>query len=280
MKTKKINDKDIVLFEKYLISNERSKATVEKYIRDVTYFKNYVSNCNFDKNKIIEYKNFLTTKYTLSSANSMIAALNSFLKFKGLTEFCVKLYVMQNKIYCSENIELSKDEYISLIRTAEKNKKQRLSLIIQTICTTGIRISELKFITIESLYKGEAIVSCKGKTRTVFLVKELRKRLLMYANDKKIFSGHVFVTQNGNAVDRSNIWTEMKKLCIAANVSSSKVFPHNFRHLFARSFYEIDKDIAKLSDVLGHSNINTTRIYIVSTGKEHMMKMENMELLV
>ena len=187
---------------------------------------------------------------------------------------------MQNKIYCSENIELSKDEYISLIRTAEKNKKQRLSLIIQTICTTGIRISELKFITIESLYKGEAIVSCKGKTRTVFLVKELRKRLLMYANDKKIFSGPVFVTQNGNAVDRSNIWTEMKKLCIAANVSSSKVFPHNFRHLFARSFYEIDKDIAKLSDVLGHSNINTTRIYIVSTGKEHMMKMENMELLV
>jgi len=167
-----------------------------------------------------------------------------------MLEFCVKLFVLQNRIYCSDNMELSKDEYISLIKTAEKNNNIRLSLIIQTICVTGIRISELKFITIESIYKGEAEVSCKGKTRIVFLINELRKRLLNYARDNNIISGPIFITKKGNFIDRSNVWTEMKKLCLEANVSECKVFPHNLRHLFARSFYEIDKDIVRLSDVL------------------------------
>jgi len=280
VKKNTISDKDIMLYKEYLIENERSKATIEKYIRDVIFFRKYLSNKPFDKKIILEYKSFLKKQYALSSANSMLAAMNSFFKFKGMLEFCVKLFVLQNRIYCSDNMELSKDEYISLIKTAEKNNNIRLSLIIQTICVTGIRISELKFITIESIYKGEAEVSCKGKTRIVFLINELRKRLLNYARDNNIISGPIFITKKGNFIDRSNVWTEMKKLCLEANVSECKVFPHNLRHLFARSFYEIDKDIVRLSDVLGHSNINTTRIYIVSSGKEHLRKMENMTLLV
>ena len=167
-----------------------------------------------------------------------------------------------------------------LCRTAEKCGNMRLNLILQTLCATGIRISELRFVTVEAAKSGEMTVNCKAKTRTVFIIRELKDKLLRYAKQRGIKSGMIFVTRSGCAVDRTNIWREMKALCINANVNPQKVFPHNLRHLFARVFYEIEKDIAKLADILGHSSINTTRIYIISTGMEHRRRMENMHLIL
>ena len=187
---------------------------------------------------------------------------------------------MQKKAYCSENEELTKAEYLSLVRTADDKRNERLSLLIQTICGTGIRVSEVSFITVEAARQGEATVYCKGKRRTVFIVSALRKKLLRYAKEHDIRSGMIFVTKSGKAMNRSNIWREMKELCKQSGVSPNKVFPHNLRHLFARTFYGIEKDIAKLADILGHSNINTTRIYIISTGAEHKHRMESMRLIL
>lgn len=163
---------------------------------------------------------------------------------------------------------------------AEKKHGGRLNLIIQTICSTGIRVSELKFITVEAVKQGEATVNCKGKSRSVFIIRDLQKKLLRYAVEKKIKSGMIFVTRTGKPLSRTNIWREMKSLCKDADVNPEKVFPHNLRHLFARTFYGIEKDIAKLADILGHSSIDTTRIYIISTGTEHRKRMENMHLII
>ncbi|MCQ2463553.1 MAG: tyrosine-type recombinase/integrase, partial [Clostridia bacterium] len=180
---------------------------------------------------------------------------------------------------CPEEKGLTKQEYLRLCRTAEKRGNERLSLILQTICATGIRVSELRFITVEAVKKSEAAVRSKGKRRTVFIVKELQKKLLRYAREQGITSGAVFVTRTGKIMSRTNIWREMKVLCKEADVNPQKVFPHNLRHLFARVFYNIEKDIAKLADILGHSSINTTRIYIISTGSEHRRRMEKMRLI-
>ncbi len=267
-------------FEKNMLEDEKSKATVEKYLRDLHCFVNFVNDREIDKGLVLEYKTELARNYALTSANSMLAALNAFLRFVGWFDFCVKQFKIQKKAFCSEEKELSKAEYLSLVRTAENKNNERLSLLIQTICGTGIRVSEVEHITVEAVHRGEAIVSCKGKTRRVFIVSALRKKLLQYTKEHGIKSGMIFVTKNGKAMNRSNIWAEMKKLCKEAGVSPNKVFPHNLRHLFARTFYGIEKDIAKLADILGHSNINTTRIYIISTGAEHRRKMENMRLIV
>ena len=167
-----------------------------------------------------------------------------------------------------------------MCQAAKQKKNERLNLIIQTICATGIRVSELQYITVEATKCGEAIVNCKAKTRSVFIVKELKQKLLRYAAEKEIKSGMIFVTKSGKPINRTNIWREMKALCKNANVNPQKVFPHNLRHLFARTFYGIEKDIAKLADILGHSSINTTRIYIISTGTEHRRRMENMHLII
>ena len=216
----------------------------------------------------------------MTSANSMIAAVNSFLRYAGWHELCIKQFKIQKTAYSSEEKELSAAEFHSLIKTAEKNNKERLSLVIQTICGTGIRVSEMQYLTVEAVRKGEATVSCKGKTRKIFVVSKLQKRLLAYAKRNNIASGMLFTTKNGKPLDRSNIWREMKKLCELAGIAAEKVFPHNLRHLFARTFYGIEKDIAKLADILGHSNINTTRIYIMTTFAEHKRKMESMRLII
>ena len=267
-------------FEKNMLEDEKSKATVEKYLRDLHCFVNYANNRGIDKTLVLEYKAELAHNYALTSANSMLAALNAFLRFAGWLDCTVKQFKIQKKAFCSEEKELSKAEYLALVRTAENKNNERLSLLIQTICGTGIRVSEVEHITVEAVHRGEAIVSCKGKTRRVFIVSALRKKLLQYTKEHGIKSGMIFVTKNGKAMNRSNIWSEMKKLCKEAGVSPDKVFPHNLRHLFARTFYGIEKDIAKLADILGHSNINTTRIYIISTGAEHRRKMENMRLII
>ena len=267
-------------FEKYLHNDEKSKATIEKYVRDIRHFSEYATGRDIDKTLTLEYKAALEKEYAVTSANSMLAALNSFLGFVGWDDCCVKQFKVQKKAYCPEEKELTKEEYIRLIRAAGSEGNKRLSLVIQTICGTGIRVSELQFITVEAVKRGEAVVSCKGKTRTIFIVSALRKKLLKYAKKRHIQSGMIFITKSGNALNRSNIWREMKNLCEQAGVSPDKVFPHNLRHLFARTFYGIEKDIAKLEDILGHTNINTTRIYIITTGAEHRRKLESMRLVI
>ena len=261
-------------------NDEKSKATCEKYMRDIKQFVEFAGGRDIDKALLLDYKAALEEKYAITSANSMIAAVNSFLRYVGWHELCIKQFKIQKTVYSPEEKELSVVEIHSLVKTAEKNNKERLALVLQTICGTGIRVSELQYMTVETVRKGEVTVSCKGKTRKIFVVSKLQKKLLAYAKRNHIESGMLFTTKSGKPLDRSNIWREMKKLCELAGIAAEKVFPHNLRHLFARTFYSIEKDIAKLADILGHSNINTTRIYIMTTFAEHKRKMERMHLII
>lgn len=273
--------KQIENYKTYLMTEEKSEATIEKYVRDVTAFLLFCGEHTISKQHVIDYKQKLISNgYAVRSINSMLASLNSFFDFSERPDCKVKSLKLQKEIYRPEEKELSKAEYDRLCKAAEKKRNERLSLLIQTICGTGIRVSELLFITVEAAKSGEAVVSCKGKTRTVFLVKALRKKLLRYAAAHGIITGCIFITKSGAPMNRTNIWREMKNLCAAAEVNPQKVFPHNLRHLFARVFYGLEKDIAKLADILGHSSINTTRIYIISTGNEHRRRMENMRLIL
>ena len=267
-------------FEDYLRNEERSEATIEKYLRDLRCFADFIGQRAICKQALLEYKSRLEESYAVTSANSMIAALNTFLRFCGWQDMCVKQFRTQRQVFCSKEKELTRAEYIRLLEAASRRRNERLNLIIQTICGTGIRVSELRFITVEALKGGEATVRCKGKNRRVFIVAPLRKKLISYAQRQKITSGAVFVTRRGAPVNRCNVWKEMKSLCADAKVSPEKVFPHNLRHLFARTFYSIEKDIAKLADILGHSSINTTRIYIATTCEEHRRRMENLHLII
>ena len=268
-------------FKNHLILEERSEATVDKYIRDVNAFSVYVESAVLSKEITIAYKEKLRSDgYAVRSINSMLASINSLFAYLEWHDLRVKTIKIQQQIFCPEEKELTKEEYARLVNTAKAKSNERLCLILQTICGTGIRVSELKFITVEAARRAEATVSCKGKTRSVFIVRDLQKKLLRYASEQGITSGCIFVTRTGKPVSRTNIWRDMKSLCEQANVNPDKVFPHNLRHLFARVFYGIEKDIAKLADILGHSSINTTRIYIVSTGIEHRRRMENMRLII
>lgn len=267
-------------FRKNLELQEKSTSTIEKYIRDVKAFSVYAENSAITKEKVIAYKKYLRNNYAVRSVNSMLASINSLFSFLGWHDLRVKSLKLQQQVFCPEEKELTKAEYARLCKTAERKHNERLNLILQTICGTGIRVSELQFITVEAVKNGEAIVNCKAKTRAVFIVKELKQKLLRYAAEQNIKSGMIFVTRTGKPISRTNIWREMKDLCEEANVNPKKVFPHNLRHLFARVFYGIEKDIAKLADILGHSSINTTRIYIISTGTEHRKRMENMRLIL
>ena len=267
-------------FRKNLELQEKSKSTIEKYIRDVKAFSAYTKNAAITKEKVIAYKKYLGNNYAVRSVNSMLASINSLFNSLEWHDLKVKSLKLQQQVFCPEEKELTKAEYARLCKTAKRKKNKRLNLILQTICGTGIRVSELQYITVEAAKQGEAVVNCKAKTRSVFIVKELKQKLLRYAAEQNIKSGMIFVTRTGKPISRTNIWREMKDLCEEANVNPKKVFPHNLRHLFARVFYGIEKDIAKLADILGHSSINTTRIYIISTGTEHRKRMENMHLII
>lgn len=280
MKKRTLTADIIVGYRKNLVLQEKSAATIEKYIRDVKAFFNYTHDKVVTKEIVIAYKNYLQEKYAVRSVNSMLASINSLFVFLNWSDLRVKFLKLQQQVFCSEEKELTKSEYKRLCQIAKQKKNQRLNLIIQTICVTGIRVSELQYITVEAVKCGEALVNCKAKTRSVFIVKGLKQKLLRYSSNQGINSGMIFVTRSGKAINRTNIWREMKALCQDANVNPQKVFPHNLRHLFARTFYRIEKDIAKLADILGHSNINTTRIYIISTGTEHRRQMENMHLII
>ena len=280
MKGRIITAKTIAEFERHLISEEKSVLTIGKYIRDVKAFTEFAGGSGVTKETVIAYKKHLQENYAARSVNSMLASINSLFSFLGWHDLKVKSLKLQQQVFCPEEKELTRAEYTRLCRTAKCRHNERLNLILQTICGTGIRVSELQYITVEAVKNGEAVVNCKAKTRSVFIVKELKQKLLRWAAEQGIKSGMIFVTRSGKPINRTNIWREMKTLCTEANVNPQKVFPHNLRHLFARVFYGIEKDIAKLADILGHSSINTTRIYIISTGTEHRRRMENMRLIV
>ena len=266
-------------FKKYLITEEKALATLEKYIRDVRAFCAWLGGRAVDKNEILSYKTELCEKYSVASVNSVISALNTFFSFCDWNEFRIKAIKIQRQIFTSKEKELTKQEYESLLKTAESRGNERLFLLMQTICSCGIRVSELKYITVESLRKEYAEINCKGKRRQVLLPTDLCKILKAYAQRQKIKSGPFFITKTGNPLDRSNIWSDMKKLCREAGVSEKKVFPHNLRHLFARTYYSIQKDIVRLADILGHSNINTTRIYTMENGDIHRRQIQKLGLL-
>ena len=262
-----------------MVRDEKSTATIEKYLRDVRAFFAFIGERALTKEEVITYKQFLIEKqYSVKSINSMLVSVNSLLAFLGWSDCRVKSIRQQRQIYCTEEKELTKSEYLRLLEAAKK--KPQLRLVMEPICGTGIRVSELRYFTVEAVRRGEIVVNCKAKTRTILLPGKLRKLLLDYAKKNQIVSGSIFVTRNGNPLNRSNIWSDMKKLCETANVKASKVFPHNLRKLFARTFYGIEKDIAKLADILGHSSIDTTRIYIISTGTEHRREIERLGLVI
>ena len=267
-------------YEKELTRQEKRPATVQKYIHCVWQFTQWLNGARLSKEKVIEYKeHVLAKKLSAQSVNGHIAALNSLFDFLGQSELKVKALKLQQQVYCREEKELTRAEYERLCGAAKQKKDDRLLLILQTLCAMGLRVSELKYITTEAVERGEAVIRCKAKTRTVFIVQELQKKLRQYLRQRKITAGPVFVTRSGRPMDRVAIWRAMKSVCALAGVDPRKVFPHNLRHLFARVFYGLQKDIAKLSDVLGHSSINTTRIYIMSTGTEHRRWMEKMKLV-
>ena len=281
MKGRILTKETITGFINHLHLEEKSANTIEKYARDVNAFAAYLNGNVISKEFVIEYKQKLIADgYAVSSINSMLAAVNSLFDYLGWIDCKVKAIKTQRQICCTENKELSKAEYLRLVEAAEQNHNHRLNLILQTICGTGIRISELRYITVEAVKSGTVEVACKGKNRVIFIVKKLKKKLLRYAAERHIKAGAIFITKSGKPVNHTNVWREMKALCKQAHVDSNKVFPHNLRHLFARTFYKLEKDIAKLADILGHSSINTTRIYIISTGYEHLKCMENMRLVI
>ena len=276
-----LTEEQIKAFINHLQLEEKSANTIEKYSRDVKLFISHLNGKSVCKEIVIDYKqNLISKEYAVSSINSMLAAINSLFDYLGWFDCKVKAIKTQRQIYCPENKELNKAEYLRLVEAAERNHNHRLNMILQTICGTGIRISELKFITVEAVKSGTVEVACKGKNRVIFIVKKLKKKLLRYAAERHIKAGAIFITKSGKPVNRTNVWREMKALCKQAHVNPDKVFPHNLRHLFARTYYKLEKDIAKLADVLDHSSINTTRIYIISTGNEHLNLMNNMRLVV
>ena len=275
-----INKETVAQYLTYQREQERSKATLQKYEHDLNALIGFLDGTELTKTALITWKEKLIEEYAPASVNAMLAAVNGYLRFMGWMELTVKPLKIQKSLFLEEERELTKEEYIRLVRAAQTKENERLALVIQSICATGIRVSELKFITVEAVQRGRAEISNKGKMRIVFLPDKLRKLLKKYAQKQKRTEGAIFTTRTGKPLDRSNIWRDMKKLCVGAQVSEKKVFPHNLRHLFARTFYSIEKDISRLADILGHTNLSTTRIYTAESGSVHAKQMERLKLIV
>ncbi|WP_409969836.1 tyrosine-type recombinase/integrase [Bengtsoniella intestinalis] len=267
-------------YKTHLHEEERSQNTIQKYLRDLRTFLVFTDGQELSKLAVLAFKEHLITAYAPASVNSMLAAVNGFLEWLGFPQYKVKQLKIQREIFSKPEKELSQREYQRLIQAAEKKNNRKLALLIQTICATGIRVSELRHITVSALHTGRTTVSCKGKNRTIFLPKELCRNLKHFCKEQGIQSGTIFLAKTGKPLDRSNIWRMMKNLCKDANVEPSKVFPHNLRHLFARTYYKIEKDISRLADILGHSSINTTRIYTIETGAKHARQIDRMQLVL
>lgn len=266
-------------FKIYLYEEERSENTIEKYMRDIRFFREWLQDRCVDKSVVIEYKKELCKRYAVKSVNSILSSLNAFFVFMGWYDLKVKTLKIQRRIFADKSKELSKAEYERLLAAAKDKKNERLYYLMQTIASTGLRVSEIKYVTVGAVNKGQAIINCKGKIRQIFLPKKLCQMLKEYIKSRNIKSGAVFVSKKGGPLDRSNIWKMLKALCEAAGVSKDKVFPHNFRHLFARTFYSLQKDIVRLADILGHSSVETTRIYTMESGTEHIRQLQKLGLL-
>ncbi len=275
----KLSEKVMKKFEKHLAEQEKSNATVEKYARDVKKLYDFIGNAEVTKPGVIEFKKMLVEKYAPASVNSIIAAVNGFFTFCDCPQFKIKPVRLQKNVFADNEKELTRAEYERLLKAAKAKNSRRLYHVMQTICSTGIRVSELRFVTVEAVMSGKVKINCKGKLRLIILPKQLCAILKEYMKYEVIKKGPVFVTKNGRPLDRSNIWHDMKMLCREAEVSEKKVFPHNLRHLFARVYYSVEKDIVRLADILGHTSINTTRIYTMETGDVHRRQIERLGLL-
>ncbi|MBQ8751722.1 MAG: tyrosine-type recombinase/integrase [Clostridia bacterium] len=266
-------------FETHLRTAERGEGTIEKYLRDLGRFAAW-SGGRADKETAIAWKASLQERgYAGTSINAMLAAVKAFFRFAGWEECRVRALRLQRRMFREPEKELSKEEYVRLLETARRSGRERLALLMETTCATGIRVSEVRYITVEAVAAGRAEIALKGKLRTILLPGKLCRKLCKYAAARGVTTGEVFRTRTGNSLSRKQIWAEMKTLCEAAGVPSSRVFPHNLRHLFARAFYLVSRDVAQLADVLGHSSVETTRIYLLSTGAEHLRQLERLELI-
>ena len=273
----------ITMIDRYLThlrEQERSAATLQKYRHDLNELCGYLLNAPLNKSALIDWKELLISKYAPATVNSMLIAVNGYLRFYGWQGLSVKLLKVQKALFIDESKELTKAEYDRLVQEAQRKNNERLALVIQTICATGIRVSELRFITVESVQNGRVEISSKGKRRMVFLPDKLRQLLRNYVRKQKKTAGVVFTTRTGRPLDRSNIWRDMKGLCERAGVAPEKVFPHNLRHLFARTFYSLERDLSRLADILGHSSIVTTRIYTAESGTIHARQMGRLGLVI
>ena len=270
----------IDMYKDYLAEEEKSDATIDKYIRDITAFRVWANGHDVDKRLILEYKEVLILNYSPRSVNSILSSLNNFFDYCGWHSCKVKALKIQKQTFSDKEKELTKAEYTRLLQAAKNNKNERLYYLMQTICSTGIRVSELKYITVEAIRSKQVNINCKGKIRNIIIPTGLCAILKKYIKKNNISQGAVFVSKKGRPLDRSNIWSDMKKLCESANVARSKVFPHNLRHLFARTYYSLEHDIVRLADILGHSSINTTRIYTMESGEIHRRQIERIGLLI
>lgn len=270
----------IEAFASYLRQEEKSENTVAKYVRDLRQFFYFLEGKQLTKEMVLSWKEALVAEYAPASVNSMLAAVNTFLSWENLKEMRVKPLKIQREIFAKPERELTRAEYERLVRAAKQEDNQRLAVLLQTICATGIRVSELSFITVEALQIGRTMVDCKGKQRVIFLPPDLVRVLRSYCRQQGISRGMIFRTRSGRALDRSNIWKEMKALCVCAGVEDGRVFPHNLRHLFARTYYKMEKDLSRLADLLGHANVDTTRIYTMESGMEHARQLGKMGLVV
>ena len=275
-----ISKGDIQNFRNYLTQEEKSKGTIGKYLHDVAVFTGWLAGRELSREYVAGWKeSLILANYAPVTINSMLSAVNCLLKFLGYSEYRVKFLKIQRKVFCDQRRELGRDEYGRLLDTARSRGKERLALLMETICSTGIRVSEVQYITVEAVIKGRTDISLKGKIRTILLTERLCKRLLLFARKQKITTGEIFVTSRKKGMSRHQIWRDMKALCRHAGVEESKVFPHNLRHLFAVVYYHANGDIVKLADLLGHTSIETTRIYLISTGAEHRKQLERLGLV-
>ena len=277
---KRIQSGHFAAFRQWLREEERESATIEKYLREIELFAVWVKGQPVTKEVVAKWKAHLTASgYHPGTVNGKLSALNKFFSFLGWSDCRVKYLKIQRRVFRNTDRELNREEYFRLLETARGLGRERLALLIETICATGIRVSEVKYITMESICNKRAEISLKGKIRTILLPEKLCRKLKKYARKRKIASGEIFLTRSGRSLSRRQIWAEMKALCAKAGVERSKVFPHNLRHLFARLFYRACRDVVKLADVLGHSSIETTRIYLISTGAEHAQQLERLGLV-
>ena len=281
MPERSISGDRLAAYAAHLRAEERSPGTIEKYLRDVGALAAWLGGRAVTKEEVTAWRDALLARgLTPSTVNSMLAAVNGFFRFTGREDCREKFLKVQRRLFRDAGRELTRDEYERLLAAAGNSGQRRLELLLETICATGIRVSEVRYLTVEAAARGRAEISLKGKIRTILLPGKLCRKLLKYARRQKIASGEVFLTRSGRGLSRKQIWAEMKSLCGKAGVEPSKVFPHNLRHLFARTFYRVCRDVAKLADVLGHSSLETTRLYLISTGQEHARTLERLHLLI